>query len=169
MNLHLPIINTRSSIARKFFKLQTHALQDALQAISTNQDTSLAAFPWQAPWKSPNRKYSGIREIPLGKIVGTLSKNSSFDHKFRPLKKYLRERWINIYLAFKKDGLTPIVVHKVGEIYYVEDGHYRVSAALSLGRKSIRAKVWEYPVDKAQTAVSQFEQCCAERNSAYAA
>jgi hypothetical protein len=38
---------------------------------------------------------------------------------------------------------------KVGENYYVEDGHNRVSVARALGMLSIRAEVWEYPIRQA--------------------
>ena len=165
MNIYTLLPNKRSRAARKFFNLQTHALQDLLWAIATDQSTSLPTFPRQTPGKSPNRKFIGVRDIPLEKIVGTVNSRSDFDHKFRPVKRSLRDRWINIYLNFRKDDLTPIVVHKVGEIYYVEDGHHRVSVARALGRKFIEAKVWEYTLHKAQTRISQME-CYAEGSSA---
>jgi hypothetical protein len=41
------------------------------------------------------------------------------------------------------DELPPIDVYKVGDGYYVIDGHHRVSVARSLGRQSINARVIE--------------------------
>jgi hypothetical protein len=85
-------------------------------------------------------------DIPVKEIIGTLYRHSDFDRQFRPLKKNLRDRWINIYLLQQNEGWPPILVHKVGSHYYVEDGHHRVSVARSLGILFIQARVWEYPV-----------------------
>jgi hypothetical protein len=40
--------------------------------------------------------------------------------------------------------LPPVELHKLGERYYVVDGHHRVAAALSLGQVEIDAVVTEY-------------------------
>ena len=89
----------------------------------------------------------GLQDISVKEIIGTLSRHSDFDHRFRPLKKNLLDRWINIYLLQEREGWPPILVHKVGDAYYVEDGHHRVSVARALGIVFIQAKVWEYPSD----------------------
>lgn len=164
MNIYPSLTNVRSSIADKFYTLQTPARRDSLWARLTGQNTSLVVFPEQAPRKSPNRRFIGVQDIPIEQIIGTLNRNSDFDHKFRPLKSYLRDRWINVYLALENDGWTPIVVHKVGDGYYVEDGHHRVSVARSLGRTFIQAKVWEYPMQATKKNPCPSEPC-AERSS----
>jgi hypothetical protein len=167
MNMYPSLTNTRSYVAEKFFTLRTQALRESLWAKLTGQHTSLAIFPEQAPHKSPNRRLIGTSDIPLEQIVGTLNRSSDFDHKFRPLKGYLRDRWVNVYLTVENGDLTPIVVHKVGDGYYVEDGHHRVSVARLLGRTSIEAKVWEYPIQPARKKPCPAEPC-AERSSAKA-
>jgi hypothetical protein len=99
-----------------------------------------------------------------------LNRGSDFDYKFRPLKSYLRDRWINVYLSLGNGDLPPIVVHKVGEQYYVEDGHHRVSVMRFLGRMFIQAKVWEYPVQILQEKKCKPEACVQQRKiEAYAA
>lgn len=150
MNMYPHLTNVRSSLADKFYALQTPARRDAIWAKLFGQSTHLPMFPEEAPEKSPNRKFIGMKEIPLEQIVGTLNRDSDFDHKFRPLKSYLRDRWINVYLSLEDGGWPPIVVHKVGEQYYVEDGHHRVSVARSLDRTFIEAKIWEYPAQSMQ-------------------
>jgi ParB-like chromosome segregation protein Spo0J len=55
-------------------------------------------------------------------------------------------------------------VHKVGDHYYVEDGHHRVSIAQALGMAYIQAKVWEYPSQVKQTRKCETVECT-ERNS----
>ncbi len=164
MNMYPSFTNVRSSIAEKFYALQTPARRESIWARLTGQNTSLALFPEEAPHKSPNRKFIGVQDIPMKQIIGTLNRNSDFDHKFRPLKSYLRDRWINVYLSLENDDWTPIIVHKVGDGYYVEDGHHRVSVARSLGRLSIQAKVWEYPIQTPKKKPCPSEPC-AERSS----
>ena len=145
MNMSPPITNTRSFMADKFSTLRMHALRDSLWAKLMGKNTKLAIFPEQAPSKSPNRKLIGMEVIPVEQIVGTLGRSKDFDHKFRPLKSYLRDRWVNAYLTLEKEEWPPIVVHKVGDQYYVEDGHHRVSVARLLGMMFMEAKVWDYP------------------------
>jgi hypothetical protein len=121
--------------------------------------TDLATFPEEAPQKSPNRKFIGMEDIPVERIAGTLNRQSDFDHKFRPLNKHLIERWVNVYLALEKEGWLPILVHKVGETYYVEDGHHRVSIAQALGMTVIPARVWDYPCQNQEPKTGYLEPC----------
>jgi hypothetical protein len=93
------------------------------------------------------RAYGGIREIPLDRVVGSAAppaKIGDFDPGFLPINRRLRERWARIYQAMTEgDELPPIDVYKVGDDYYVIDGHHRVSVARTLGRATINARVVE--------------------------
>ncbi len=93
------------------------------------------------------RAYGGIQEIPLDRIVGSAapaSKTGDFDPAFLPVNRRMRDRWTRIYQAMVEgDELPPIDVYKVGDDYYVIDGHHRVSVARSLGRATINARVVE--------------------------
>jgi hypothetical protein len=164
MNIYPSFTNVRSFVSYKFSTLRMNALRDSLWARLIGTNRKLAIFPEQTPEKSPNRKFIGVTEISVGLIVGTLDRHDDFDHKFRPYKSYLRDRWVNTYLALEQDGWSPIVVHKIGDNYYVEDGHHRVSVACWLGMALIQAKVWEYPIQ-----IKQSQSCqpvrCAERSS----
>jgi len=165
MNTYSFLTNIRSYLSYEFSALRTRALRDLLWAKLIGKNTKLAIFPEQAPEKSPNRKFTGMQDIPVEQVTGTLNRQSDFDHKFRPLKSYLRDRWVNVYLSVQNGGWSPIVVHKVGENYYVEDGHHRVSVARLLGMAFIPAKVWEYPICAQQTKKRQPVRC-PERSSA---
>jgi hypothetical protein len=159
MNMSPTFTNIRSHLSHKFFTLRTDARRDALWAKLMGKGTTLAIFPEEAPEKSPNRKFIGMQDIPVERIVGTISRQGDFDHKFRPLNKHLCERWVNTYLALERDGWSPILVHKVGGRYYVEDGHHRVSIAQALGLTFIPAKVWEYPCLAKELKQCQPEPC----------
>ena len=145
MNIHPSFTHIRSYVAYEFSVLRARAIRDSIWAKLIGTYMKLARFPEQAPVASPNRKLIGVQEIPVEQIVGTLGRHSDFDQQFRPLKKSLRDRWVNAYLTLESDGWSPILVHKVGDKYYVEDGHHRVSVARSLGLAYIQAKIWDYP------------------------
>ena len=159
MNMHPSLTNIRSHLSHQFFTLRTDALRDSRWAKLLGKNSRLAIFPEEALEKSPNRTFLGTEYIPVEQIIGTLNRHSDFDHKFRPLNKHLRDRWVDVYLTLERDGWSPILVHKVGENYYVEDGHYRVSIALALGIPFVRAEVWEYPCQGRETSNSQPEPC----------
>jgi ParB-like nuclease domain len=93
------------------------------------------------------RAFGGIQEIPLDRVVGSAaspSKTGDFDPGFLPVNRRMRDRWTRIYLAMVEgDELPPIDVYKVGDAYYVIDGHHRVSVARTLGRATINARVIE--------------------------
>jgi ParB-like nuclease family protein len=93
-----------------------------------------------------SRSSGGIQEIPLDKVVGSASgaRMRDFDPAFLPLSRRLRDRWARIYAAHL-DGevIPPIDVYKLGDRYYVIDGHHRVSVFRRLGHDSIRAQVTE--------------------------
>jgi uncharacterized ParB-like nuclease family protein len=91
------------------------------------------------------RSFGGVQEIPVDKIVGSAAshaKADDFDPGFLPATRRLRDRWTRVYSAMVEGGeLPPIDVYKVGDGYYVIDGHHRVSVARSLGRATINARV----------------------------
>jgi hypothetical protein len=93
------------------------------------------------------RAFGGVQEIPLDRVVGSAaapSKTGDFDPGFLPVNRRMRDRWTRIYLAMVEgDELPPIDVYKVGDSYFVIDGHHRVSVARSLGRATINARVVE--------------------------
>jgi hypothetical protein len=86
----------------------------------------------------------GLRVVPLEAIVGTIDRAVDFDRGFRPTSARLRSRWERIAAAQRRgEALPPVSLYKVGELYFVRDGHHRVSVAKSLGRTDIDAYVTE--------------------------
>lgn len=159
MNMYPSFSDIRNHLYHKFFRLRTNARRDLLWARLLGRNTELATFPEDAPEKSPNRKFIGTEDILVEKIVGTLNRQSDFDHKFRPLNEHLLERWVNIYFTLEREGWSPILVHKVGENYYVEDGHHRVSVAHALDMAFIPAKIWDYPCQQKEPKKCHPEPC----------
>jgi hypothetical protein len=88
--------------------------------------------------------YRGVKTVELKKIVGSLDRYHQFDRAFLPLEDKIADRWQSIDRAFYQDiNLPPVVLYKIGEAYFVVDGHNRVSVAREKGQLSIDADVRE--------------------------
>ena len=88
--------------------------------------------------------YRGIETVPLRQIVGSLNRYAEFDRAFKPADDHLAERWQNVdYAFYKAISLPPILLYKVGQVYFVVDGHHRVSVAREQGQEDIDAEVRE--------------------------
>jgi hypothetical protein len=86
----------------------------------------------------------GLKVVPLDAIVGTVDRAADFDRGFRPTSARLRSRWERIAAAQRRgEALPPVSLFQIGELYFVRDGHHRVSVAKSLGRDDIDAYVTE--------------------------
>src|SRR5262245_42707317 len=89
------------------------------------------------------RRYLGVRAIPLDALVGTDSRAGSFTRDFRPLHASSRERLRSLERAFADGAYPPIVAVKLGETYFVVDGHHRAALARRGGADMIDADVTE--------------------------
>jgi hypothetical protein len=86
----------------------------------------------------------GLQVVPLDVIVGTIDRARDFDRRFRPTSRRVRSRWEQIAAAMRRgESLPPVDLLKVGEIYFVRDGHHRVSVASALGLTDLDAYVTE--------------------------
>ena len=64
--------------------------------------------------------------------------------RFRPTSGRVRSRWEHIAAAMRRgESMPPVDLVRIGEIYFVRDGHHRVSVARALGRVDIDAYVTE--------------------------
>jgi hypothetical protein len=96
----------------------------------------------------------GLQTIPLESIVGTVDSRRDFDRKFRPTSSRVRARWERLALAQKRgESMPPIDAYRVGELYFVRDGHHRVSIAMAAGERTIEAYVTEVLTVVAPTGV----------------
>lgn len=88
--------------------------------------------------------YKGLQDVPLDKIVGSVGRYRDFTRDFLPRSNNQQERWSRVYaVASSMEGLPPIEVYKVGDVYFVRDGNHRVSVARRLGSRTIQAHVTE--------------------------
>lgn len=88
----------------------------------------------------------GLKEIPIEKIIGSVGRYTDFTRSFLPRLDSDESRWAHVMSAMtnvRAQGLPPIEVYQVGDVYFVKDGHHRVSIAKQLGVSSIEAYVTE--------------------------
>jgi hypothetical protein len=86
----------------------------------------------------------GVEVVALDAIVGTVDRERDFDRSFRPTSGRVRSRWENIAAAMRRgEPMPPVDLVRIGEIYFVRDGHHRVSVARALGHRDIDARVTE--------------------------
>ena len=88
--------------------------------------------------------YRGVQTVRVDQIAGSLNRYHEFDRVFLPASDKLATRWQNVNRAFYQDvSLPPVVLYKVGQVYFVVDGHHRVSVAREQGQIYIEAEVRE--------------------------
>ena len=88
--------------------------------------------------------YVGLKTVPLDSILGTVDRAKGFDRQFRPTTARVRARWERIANAVRRgEPMPPISLFQIGQVYFVRDGHHRVSVARALGRTDIDAYVVE--------------------------
>jgi hypothetical protein len=91
------------------------------------------------------RIYRGLRTVPVAQIGGSVGRCSEFDRDFMPARASVEERWKRIDRAFHRgEELPPVSLYKVGDFYFVLDGHHRVSMAHFHGVEWIDAYVTEF-------------------------
>lgn len=90
--------------------------------------------------------YRGIQNIPVDRIVGSVGRYQDFTANFLPRKSTNQDRWSRVYAVVNgMEGVPPIEVYKVDDVYFVRDGNHRVSVARQIGSKTIEAHVTELP------------------------
>lgn len=88
--------------------------------------------------------YRGVQTVLVDQIAGSLNRYHEFDRVFLPASDKLATRWQSVNRAFYQEiSLPPVVLYKVGQVYFVVDGHHRVSVAREMGQIYIEAEVRE--------------------------
>lgn len=84
----------------------------------------------------------GLQVIEVAQIVGSVDRVRDFDPQFRPRSGRSRQRWERIAEAARRgEPLPPIDVYQIGKMYFVRDGHHRVSVFRALELATIEADV----------------------------
>lgn len=111
----------------------------------------------------PNRRY--LDDIPIDSIVGSVERYYDFNRRFRPLFDEDEGRWARVKQLVEDQGLPPVEVYKIGQVYFVLDGNHRVSVARQVEARTIEAYVNEFrtnvsisPQDKIKDVILKVER-----------
>ena len=136
---------TRLRAQADFNAARAKALFRELLALLTGRHNQLLAFDQVASkLRVGGPIYRGVKTVRLDQIIGTVNRYHDFDRAFLPTQTFTADRWQRVSRAWYDDiSLPPILLYQVGGIYFVVDGHHRVSVAREQGQEFIDAEVRE--------------------------
>lgn len=86
----------------------------------------------------------GLQTVDVHAIKGTMGRTADFDSEFAPRSGRAQARWVRVWKAFyRQQPLPPVELYKVGDDYFVKDGHHRISVARQQKQDFIEAIVIE--------------------------
>jgi hypothetical protein len=120
-------------------------VQDTLDTLRRRPTDLLSFEQVSHKLRLEDAHYADLQEVPLEQIAGSVGRYSDFTRAFLPRTDRLQERWQNIErLMAAGRQVPPVELYRVGDVFFVRDGNHRVSVARQLGRRTVRAHVWEY-------------------------
>jgi hypothetical protein len=123
-------------------------LLSGILAVVRREPTFLIPFDWvKEQIGLKGRWYRGLQVVGIDRIVGSLNRYRDFDRAFLPRRATAErtERIDRLQAALERgEEFPPVVLYKVGEVYFVVDGHHRVAAARQEGAQEIDAEVVEF-------------------------
>jgi hypothetical protein len=92
-----------------------------------------------------NRLHRGTRVVEVDQIIGSVRRYDEFDRSFLPARASIGERWKRIDRAFHRaEDFPPVELYKLGDAYFVVDGHHRVPVARYHDVPTVEAAVVEF-------------------------
>lgn len=137
--------NTFEQARADFQRVRFKAFMNRIRATFSGQPTTLLSYDEiKEKLHIGGPIYRGVQTVLVDQIAGSLNRYHEFDRVFLPVSDKLAERWQSVNRAFYQDiSLSPVVLYKVGQVYFVVDGHHRVSVAREQGQIYIEADVRE--------------------------
>jgi hypothetical protein len=85
---------------------------------------------------------AGARAVPIDRIRGSENRSTDFDVDFNPLGDHNKRRWLSVARAWQRGvALPPVELIQVDGVYFVRDGHHRISVARAMGQLHVEARV----------------------------
>ncbi len=134
-------MRVRSDFSRARFK----SFLNRIQSVISGRPTRLLSYDEvKSALHIGGPVYRGVQTVRVDQIVGSLNRYHQFDRAFLPVEDRIGSRWQSVDRAFYEEiSLPPVVLYKVGQVYFVVDGHHRVSVAREQGQEFIEADVRE--------------------------
>ncbi len=138
-------MSSRSTAAavQDFHKARDRAAMERIMALLKGKSADLLCYDEvRRKLRAQKTTSQELKDIPIAAIVGSVGRCSDFTRSFLPRKETDEERWTRVEMAMTDlSGLPPIEVYQIGEVYFVLDGHHRVSVARQFGATHIQAYV----------------------------
>lgn len=135
-----------AAVSREHYNrsLRKAQLTDLLGLI-TGTNTNLVSFEEVAGRLKARQEISRrIENVPLEKIVGSVGRYYDFTREFLPRSNVSSQRWARLDAALHAlEGVPPVELYKLGDVYFVRDGNHRVSVARANDIPDIEAYVTE--------------------------
>ncbi|MCC7362556.1 MAG: hypothetical protein IT317_23950 [Anaerolineales bacterium] len=123
------------------------AFRDLLALLTGRPNTLLAFEAVREKLRIGGPIYRGVQTVRLDQIVGSVNRYNDFDRAFLPTQTHTADRWQRVSRAWYDEvSLPPVLLYKVGAVYFVVDGNHRVSVARENGQEYIDAEVRECQV-----------------------
>lgn len=139
----LESFETVLSAQNAFRRAHQHAFWQTLLRRLIGRPTELCSF------ETVRKQLGGVtlgtrtlREIPLAQVVGSVGRSKDYTPSFLPRRSSDEARWVRIKRIINgTGGLPPLEVFQLGDHYFVEDGHHRVSVLKQMGIRHVEAWV----------------------------
>jgi hypothetical protein len=119
-------------------------LRDAFAVLARRPNDLIPFRELRARLRPAGESYRGLQAVPVDRIVGSTDRSRDFDRAFFPRRRHAAARWTRIARAQARgEQLPPVQLYKLGDLYFVKDGHHRVSVARVRGQRFIDAEVSE--------------------------
>lgn len=128
---------------QEFNNARLHAKLEQVKAALTGKSADLLSYEdVREKVKAVETNRRELKMIPLDAIVGSVGRYKDFTRHFFPLVEQDEQRWARVHnLVGSLEGLPPIEVFQIGDVYFVRDGNHRVSVARELEANYIEAYV----------------------------
>jgi len=135
----------RSRVRADFDRARRKAFFNRIRAILSGRPTNLLSYSdVKEKLHIGGPIYRGVTTVRVDQIAGSLNRYHEFDRAFLPTQDNIAPRWQRVDQAFYEAiNLPPVVLYQVGDVYFVVDGHHRVSVAREQGQVFIDAEVRE--------------------------
>ena len=120
------------------------ATASKLMAKVQSRNSSLVSYSSHTAGKRiATQHFVGKQQVSLTQIKGSMnnSRCNDFTAEFKLKNAHGQERLNNVAKAWRTKNLSPISLVQVGDIYFVQDGHHRLSIAISQEQELIEAHV----------------------------
>jgi hypothetical protein len=135
--------DTRRIASEQFRRLQGQALRGKLWSTVTGKRRELKnLYDVEKAVEVRTRTHAGLQLVPINRIQGSEGRCEDFDADFRPLRGHTKDRWVGVAMAHSSEVALPAVeLVQIGDMFFVRDGHHRISVAKLFGQLEIEAEV----------------------------